>query len=208
MRIHRGLLAGTGTSVSLIACAAVVLSVLSAFIAFDGWPGARASADVPPLALADGPQRTAGAPAVPSSPSRPAAPRRPIMLSAPPAPPAPGLAQTGTGGSRDGRLRRRGTRPGGRGASGPAADGVAPSREAASRRSEPDALRGAGDTIRDVARAGADVTREITHAPDAGVGPVAPSATQATGEAGRAVGDVVRQAGETAAGALQGAPVP
>ncbi len=204
MRVHRGLLAGTGTSVSLIACAAVVLSVLSAFIAFDGWPGAKASADMPPLALTDGPQRTADAPAIPSSPSRPGAPRRPIVLSAPPANPAPGLAQTATGGSRDRRLRKRGTRPGRRGAGRPAADGVSPGREAATRRSEPVALRGAGDTIRDVARAGADVTREITHAPDAVVGPVAPSAAQATGEAGRAVGDVVQQAGETAAGALQG----
>jgi len=208
MRVHRGLLAGTGTSVSLIACAAVVLSVLSAFIAFDGWPGAKASADLPPLALADGPQRTADAPAIPSSPARPAAPRRPIMLNAPPAPPARGLAETAAGGSRDGHLGGRTTRPGRRGAGRPAADGVAPSREAASRRSEPVALRSVGDTIRDVARAGADVTRDITHAPDAVVGPVAPSATQATGEAGRAVGDVVQQAGETAAGALQGAPRP
>lgn len=199
MRAERGLLAGTGTSVSLIAAAAVVLSVLSGVIAFVGWPGADDASGAPPLTLAGPAARETALPA----PTRPS-PSRPILLSAPPAPSGSARAKVLDRPAQDRRRdRRRGRTP-----SASAADDTSSGleqREAPSGRApRPSSVRSTGGTLRDVTMLGVEVTRTATRVAGEAVAPVAPAAAQTTRDAGRVAGDVAQQVGDTVGRALDG----
>jgi len=199
MRADRGLLAGTGTSVSLVAAAAVLLFVVSGFIAFVGWPGAADANSAPPLTLADS-QPRGDAPPVSTRPS----PSRSIVLSAPPAPFGSARPQPGDRTQRE-RLRdRRGsTAPSRPGAfSGPSGDRR---QEAGAGARRPAEGRNTGGALREVTRAGAEVTRSVTRDVGGIVAPVAPDAAQSAGEAGRAVGDLAQRVGDDVARVLDGA---
>lgn len=180
-----------GTSVSLIAAAAVALSVLSGFIAFAGWPGVERPSAASPLTLAAG---AADGPAAAG-----AARSRPILLGAPPAP-------AGSPGAQALELQaRRDRRRSGDAFVAPAGDDAAFSaggQRDSGRTPRPADGRSISGPVRDLLLAGAGITRTVTQAAGQAVSPISPAAEQASGNVEGLLRDLGERVGDAAAGAL------
>lgn len=211
MRADHGLLAGIGTSVSLVAAGAIVLSVLSAFIAFDGWPGTQVAKSTPMAVLADGPAPVA--PVGGSAQTVAAATSDPMVLRAAPAPAGSRQAKVAVRRmQRERRLQQQARRR--RGPSlDPEAAGASFSElprdpGTSGRRGRPAWQGSAGDTVRDVTRGSGQVLHGTAKSADQIVTPAAPEVGRSVGEAGRAVEEIVQQTGEGIGRALDGPALP
>ncbi len=186
MRISRGVLAAIGASTSLIAAGALALLVVSAVVAFKGWPDIRASgvqASTTQVALQVDPaprvtqvaSRTIVVPEPAARPARTAEPGSAVL----------GTRETGSTGSGTNR-----------------ADSHAGAPTGATDKPPADKPPAAGDPVRNVVQGTTNTTSQTVKSLGDSVRPVSPQLADTVDQVNTVLNETLSGLGETVAGVL------